>query len=178
MGLSETAIKKIMTPNSNPHPQAPLGSPTNLETVANLHRTYCELTGLEISLDYGREWAWAEFIRRGWTADDLKLVVFEIRKGIPEKSRKPGALKFRNLIGNPDYFEEDLAEARANLRNRRPVATNKERVLESTGRPVVRTGTAKTVETVVAQITKAPELTDAGREALENLRRLKSELGK
>lgn len=168
-----------MEPNfsGSPHTQPPSGFSNGIAAIAELHRAYCELIGEEIPLTMDREYAWSVFRSRGYGADELRLVVFEVRRAIDRQERKPGALKFRNLIVNIDWFDEDLAEARANLRNRRPPPSAKERVLEQSGRPAgVRTGTARTVETVVSNVANAPELTEAGKKALEEFRNLKANI--
>jgi hypothetical protein len=106
------------------------------DQVAALHATYIEVTGLEISCPYERECAWVEFIKRGFTTDDLKLVVAEIRKGISAGERRPAALMFRNLIQDIGRFEEDLCSIRAKLRGRKtPAQIAKQSVLQSAGRP-------------------------------------------
>lgn len=150
---------------------------TPTDQIATLHAAYCELTGFELGRDYARDYAWHEFVKRGFTLDDLKMVVFEVRKGMAGGYRFQGSLKFRNLIEDLNRFEEDLAEARANLRNRRPPPSAKERVLEASGRPAsVRTGTARTVETVVSNVANAPELTEEGKKAREAFSKLKEQL--
>lgn len=88
--------------------------------IEQLHRIYVERTGFELRLDIARERSWYEFIGLGFTADDLQLVIDHLRRGIREQKRNTGALKFRNLIGMLDYFEEDLAEAKAHKRPPQP----------------------------------------------------------
>ncbi len=87
-----------------------MSTPANIQ---KLHALYVALTGLEIRLDMAREREWFEWARRGFTEDDLRLVILHIKRGITAQKRNPGALKFRNLICQPDYFEEDLAEAKS-----------------------------------------------------------------
>lgn len=141
-----------------------------LEHIGALHQAYCDITGMELRCEYSRMSAWQEFIRRGFTVDDIRLVVHEIRRGIPSGARNEGALKFRNLIVNIDGFEEDLAEARANMRSRRPPMTEKDKILKQTGRAVETTGTARTVGTVIASL--SPE----GQKAAEEFSKLKHSL--
>ena len=103
--------------------------------IARLHALYCQLTGLVIPLDMQRETIWFEWQRRGHGEPELRVVVAHLQRGIREQRRNPGALKFRNLIGMPDYFEEDLAEARAARRayQSRPQG-DKQSVLKATNR--------------------------------------------
>ena len=107
---------------------------------------YIQLTGLAIPLDMQRETVWFEWQRRGHGEQELRDVVAHLRRGIREQRRNPGALKFRNLIGQPDYFEEDLAEARAERRafQARPQG-DKQSVLNATGRDTAPKGIARSI---------------------------------
>jgi hypothetical protein len=106
-------------------------------TIAKLHAAYERFTGHKLKLDgvYLREWAWTEWIKRGFTEPDLELVVrylqFQIRKDL----RRPESLLFRNLIQEVDRFEEDLNMARDWKRNKRPEPTARQEILAATGRP-------------------------------------------
>lgn len=89
--------------------------------VQELHGLFCDLTDQHgLSLRWDRARMWHEWMRCGWSDDDLRVVVRYIRRGIADGRRNPGALKFRNLIGQPDLFEEELLEARRVLRIRQP----------------------------------------------------------
>lgn len=85
------------------------------ENIRLFHELFEKLSGSKFTLDFCRMDAWRIFInyRRDepFTHDDLRLVWRFLRKQIINGKRNAGALKFRNLIMNPDYFEEDLAEA-------------------------------------------------------------------
>jgi hypothetical protein len=120
------------------------------QKIEALHALYGQLTGLVIPLDMQRESIWYEWQRRGHDAQALREVVAHLRRGIRDQKRNPGALKFRNLIGMPDYFEEDLAEARAARRafQSRPQG-HLASVLKSTGRLVEPKGEAKTIAEIV-----------------------------
>ncbi len=120
------------------------------QRIESLHTLYGQLTGLIVQLDMQRESMWYEWQRRGHDEQALREVVAHLRRGIREQKRNPGALKFRNLIGSPDYFEEDLAEARAARRafQARPQG-QLAGVLKSTGRPVEPKGDAKSITEVV-----------------------------
>ncbi len=74
---------------------------------------------------------WEVWSLKKWTAEDIRLVVQHIQKRIQAKCRNPEALKFKNLIGDVDGFEETLSEARAYARIHKP--TFQDRVME--GRP-------------------------------------------
>jgi hypothetical protein len=92
--------------NSSPplHPQ-----------IQQLHQTYCQLTGQNLSLRFNRERLWYEFLRAGFTAADLRQVVAYLQKEICQTRRNVGALKLSNLL-QLDRFEEDLNISRVRLR--------------------------------------------------------------
>lgn len=85
-------------------------------------------------LNMGRENDWWQWLK--WRSDqpfteaDLKAVVKYRRGLISRGSQFPACLKFSHLIGRPDFFEEDLAMAKAQPRKR----TDRDEVLEATGR--------------------------------------------
>ena len=115
--------------------------------IANLHHCYRTLTGFDIRIDYERERAWFEWAKRGNTQESLILVVKHLKKLIKKGERNPACLKFHNLIGQPDYFEEDLALAKAMLRLPTPTP-NRDAALRATGRteePKANTRTAAQV---------------------------------
>lgn len=120
----------------------------NAETIhkiRELHDVYVKLTGQPITLNMHRESAWFLWLahrRPEFTADDLRAVITHIKSGIKDQKRNLGALKFSNLIGQPDYFEEDLALATAHARPRPPVehkvsyvtpTSRTERIMPTTG---------------------------------------------
>jgi len=123
---------------------------TPRQNIENLHRLYGQLTGLIIPLDMQREMMWFEWQRRGHGEAELREVVAHLRRGIREQKRNLGALKFRNLIGMPDYFEEDLAEARAARRayQARPQGQLAS-VLRATGRSTEPKGEAKPISEIL-----------------------------
>lgn len=83
-----------------------------------------------------RERCWYEWAQRGLTRDDLEFVIRKLRADIATGDRRPGALKFTNLIQSADLFEEDLALYRAKSRGA-PSREQQARasVLRATGRP-------------------------------------------
>lgn len=94
------------------------------ELVNRLHRVYCERTGFDIALNFMRERQWSEWLRwrtgRPFSEEDLVRVISYIRRGIGKGERNEGALKFTNLIGSPDRFEEDLSLALEARNSSRP----------------------------------------------------------
>lgn len=86
--------------------------PPNLpQLIRTLHAAYEARTGYKIALNMMRERQWAEWLRWGdykWTETELARVIGYLRRKIAKGDRNDGALKFGNLIGQPDHFEEDL----------------------------------------------------------------------
>lgn len=83
--------------------------------VIDLHMAYTRRTGFDITLTLDRQRMWREWIsfrEPAFTAADLELVIGYLRAHIARGERNDGALKFLNLIGRVDQFEEDLALAR------------------------------------------------------------------
>lgn len=91
-----------------PPPNAP-------QLVQDLHAAYVARTGLEIAYNIGRENVWREWCSYSnwtWTVEDLARVIGWLKVKISRDERNAGALRFANLIGQPDRFEEDLQFAR------------------------------------------------------------------
>lgn len=90
--------------------------PANLpQLVKDLHAQYEARTGYTVALNMMRERMWVEWLvwsNYTWTAEDLARVIAYLRRKIGKGERNDGALKFGNLIGQPDHFEEDLNLAR------------------------------------------------------------------
>lgn len=121
--------------------------------IQELHQTYGQLTGQNLSLRFDRERLWYEFLRAGFTKADLTQVVVYLQKEIRQTRRNVGALKLSNLL-QLDRFEEDLHISRIRLR---PAAE-----------PPLRPTSASTA---------SPAEQAQGRQrALEQLRRLKETL--
>ena len=92
------------------------------DTLADLratHQLYCQLTGQKLSLRFDRERLWYEFLRAGFSAQDLKSVVAYLQKEIRASRRNVGALKLSNLL-QLDRFEEDLNISKVRLRSAPP----------------------------------------------------------
>ena len=137
------------------------------QRIQALHALYMQLTGLSLPLDMHRESVWYEWQRRGHGEQELRDVVAHLRQGIRAQRRNPGALKFSNLIGQIDYFEEDLAEARAQARSRGAEHQGgKAAALRASGREIrTKDAEAKSVGDILA-----------GEKAFEQFRALKKEL--
>ena len=90
------------------------GPPLISAQLAQLHQTYCRLTGQNLSWRFDRERLWFEFHRAGFTLADLTQVVRYLQKEIRHTRRNVGALKLSNLL-QLDRFEEDLNISRVRL---------------------------------------------------------------
>lgn len=84
------------------------------EPIAALHQLYCQLTGQSLRLGFDRERQWYEWLRAGFTAQDLRRVIAYLQREIREGRRNVGALKLSNLL-QLDRFEEDLNIRRVRL---------------------------------------------------------------
>lgn len=104
-------------------------------TIQEIHSAYCLATGFKIRLAYDREHAWYQFIKDGFTKDDLLLVIVWIQNEIKSERRREASLLFRNLIVQLDRFEEDLSMARSHAR--KPVKTARDHAMEQL-RPSVK----------------------------------------
>jgi hypothetical protein len=79
-------------------------------TIEELHQTYCRTLGEDIQLTMrpDRERAWLEFIKQGYTKQDLVAAIEHIRNSALQPSAKSNALLFRNLIERLDNFEDEM----------------------------------------------------------------------
>ena len=82
--------------------------------IAAAHQFYCHLTGQSLRLGFDRERQWYEWLRAGFTLEDLRRVILYLQQEIREGRRNVGALKLSNLL-QPDRFEEDLHIRRVRL---------------------------------------------------------------
>jgi hypothetical protein len=97
----------------------PVVLPTRAETDA-LHALYVQLTGYDLRLTPHRISVWTDWFAQGFRADDLRLVIRYLKLQIRLSKRNQGALRFNNLIGMHDLFEEDRELAREDKRLRSP----------------------------------------------------------
>jgi hypothetical protein len=84
------------------------------EQITAAHQLYCQLTGQSLRLSFERERPWYEWLRAGFTPEDLRRVVAYLQREIREGRRNVGALKLSNLL-QLDRFEEDLNIRRVRL---------------------------------------------------------------
>lgn len=138
--------------------------------IQSLARAYYQLTGFHMREGYLMNCQAREWLLLGFTEDDLKLVVAHIRKKVESERIRAAMLRWSFLIGNPVRFDEELQEARAVKRNAKPAKTNRERVLEVTGRVEPESGNNFGVKTP-AQVMSA-----AGKKAFEEFKALRRQL--
>lgn len=107
-----------------------------------IHDHYCQLSGLPVPYTHYHEYSWGVWLHYGFTKDDLEPVIRYIKKRIRDGRRERESLMFRNLIAHPETFADDLAMARATLRQpvidqaRQSVLTASGRSAEAVSQPV------------------------------------------
>lgn len=103
--------------------------------IASAHAAFERLTGKQYMLHTARIFAWEKFlVRRKLTVEDIGIVVKHLHGEVAAKKAFPPQLWFSNLIEQPDRFEEYLNDAKAKTRNAAPPKTDRDSVLEATGR--------------------------------------------
>lgn len=89
-----------------------MSTPFNMrDRLQALHASYQARTGYTIRWNMHRERQWCEWSawsEHTWGETELARVISYLRAKIAKGERNDGALKFDNLIGQPDKFEEDL----------------------------------------------------------------------
>jgi hypothetical protein len=91
--------------------------------IQQAHQLYSQLTGQNLSLRFDRERLWYEFLRAGFTLQDLRQVIGYLQKEIRHSRRHVGSLKLSNLL-QLDRFEEDLNISRVRLAPTRPIGSS------------------------------------------------------
>jgi hypothetical protein len=90
-------------------------SATDSESIFAAHQLYCQLTGQSLRLGFDRERQWYEWLRAGFTLQDLRRLIAYMQREIREGRRNVGALKISNLL-QLERFEEDILISRVRLR--------------------------------------------------------------
>lgn len=122
----------------------------NADAITKLHEKYCGLTGLRVPLTLGRIWNWEQWCLKGYSEADLEVTIQFLQQKIKANRKTISCLKFSNLIGNTEWFDEDLAEARAIARQ--PRTTPREKILQATGRKEPEKVTCRSAADVLAGI--------------------------
>lgn len=102
--------------------------------IRELHRVYQDMSGLIVTLSMSRVEAWRVWKTKGWTPEDLRMVMRMMARKIEEKPRLLRAYRFEYFVGNMERFEEDLAEAQALARTPKRCADH-DQVMRTTARP-------------------------------------------
>lgn len=84
------------------------------QQITAAHQLYCQLTGQSLRLGFERERQWYEWLRAGFSLEDLRPVIVYLQREIRHGRRNVGALKLSNLL-QPDRFEEDFNIRRVRL---------------------------------------------------------------
>lgn len=120
------------------------------EDNKSIHQVYCNITNRDLAMSMPMHFMWNDWKAKGWTQDDLELVVRHIKSLIQINRRRPESLRFYNLIQNHDSFAMDLADARALARSPR-LDKAKLSVLRATGRePEQNENSTRTAAQVLA----------------------------
>lgn len=98
-----------------------------------LHGVYCQLSKRSMTMTTREMYGWQAWIAKGYKVEDLRLVIAFIQKRIKDGRRFPESLRFHNLIERHDRFADDLLDSRAEAN--KPVRTDRQSVLEASGRP-------------------------------------------
>ncbi len=105
--------------------------------LASIYAIYCNITERALLMTSRHLWAWEIWKAKGFTEDDLRLVVCHIKNLIKLNRRRPESFRFHLLVEDTDRFAEDLAEARAAARIPK-MDYGKREVLRETGRAIVQ----------------------------------------
>lgn len=136
--------------------------------IQSWHHCFRESTGHDTTLDFYRESMWTEFlrymmkVRPDFTQADLRAVIANRKRR--ERMREQGkwSVTFNAVVGAPDIIDDEICEARAKQRERKP--TSRDKVLAQSSRPAIESTPAKQVGDVLAAA-KALENFRAWREA-------------
>lgn len=104
-----------------------------------MHSAYCEAINFRIILTLERQRELEALIARGVTLEDFKLVLRWLNLKIAKGERNLGALRWSNLVWDAGRFEEELAMAKAEQRNRPASPSVKDKWVKKpldTARPV------------------------------------------
>ncbi len=82
----------------------------------DLHESFLASTGETVPFNGIRVRMWGDFIRAGFTEEDMKRVLHYVRRNQkPDGPYRPESVLFRNLIGDVDKFREKLQLAKGTL---------------------------------------------------------------
>jgi hypothetical protein len=99
-------------------------------TINKLHEEYCARSGMDVAMTFNREYLWGLWLRyrpaKSFTVDDLRRVISFLRKQV-NTGWSPACLTFRNVVADPEKFEEHLSLALAANTSAASVTTPRKR---------------------------------------------------
>lgn len=101
------------------------------ENYHDYHALYCQATTRDIPYSMVFHYRWALWASKGYSKDDLLVVIAFIKRRIKEKRRQPESLRLHNLL-DPERFIDDLLDARQEVR--KPAPSARQEALRSIGR--------------------------------------------
>ena len=110
-----------------------------IDKLKAYHAAWCQLTGQDPTILRFEltERLWWEIAHAGITEDDLRCVLrFLLHQNTKHDPKYRLRINAYNLLSDVERFACWLGEAKAWDRNRKPAKTDKERVLEMSGRKV------------------------------------------
>lgn len=106
-----TATNPPISDLRSPSTEVPFSPPAQESEASSriklIHGCYSEMMGGGVLLEANGERLWFDWLKAGFTEDDLKRVMLHIRAGIASGDRQLGALRLSNLLA-VDRFSEDL----------------------------------------------------------------------
>lgn len=132
------------------------------DPIRVLHDAYCRMARCQLTLTMDRLYYWSDFKAKGFTVDDLSLVIRYLDSEIRTGRRFEGSKKFSNLIQRLDMFEEELSLANgwSSRISKKAVNTARNRVLQQFS-PVVGgqplKGNVRSVAEVIAAMRQAAQ---------------------
>jgi hypothetical protein len=106
------------------------------DLILKLHKEYNRLCpDCDVEFNMARESQWYQWLKwknhEPFTIEDLRAVIRYRRMLVNEGRQFHPCLRFGNVVGQPDRFEEDLALARTHFKIQK---TDRDRVIEMSGR--------------------------------------------
>jgi hypothetical protein len=108
--------------------------------VNQLHTEYCARSGMDTDLTMNREAQWGYWLAhrtsKPFTVEDLRRVIAFLRRQVSREGWSIGCLYFKNVIGDPEKFEEHLSAALATNASAASVTTPRKRSTPSNDVPL------------------------------------------
>lgn len=117
--------------------------------LREMHGAYQRGTGLELPLTWANRFSWEALWKEGVRAADVALVIAHLRRKAARQLPVRG-FRFSSFIGHTEHFLEDLAEARAHARVRRPDRGRAEVLVASGREPGPAPGPARSAGEIIS----------------------------